>query len=150
MVTPNFTNHLSTDQVDPAQVVALVQTRLVRLESLTRRQRDVLQLLSVGATNTQISNRLDIARPTVETHVKDLKHKLGVSSRSLLAVIGYLDIVSATLEDLALDLPADGPREFATPRSSPRHMPRADGHHQTWKRAMSNPSPDLGLESFHG
>jgi DNA-binding CsgD family transcriptional regulator len=83
-----------------------VQSGLRRITKLTDRQREVLRLVSSGATNQQISRRLGIAGPTVENHIKDLKFRLDVDSRSLLAVIGYFELVASFFEEaLASDLP---------------------------------------------
>jgi hypothetical protein len=54
-------------------------------------------LVSAGATNSQICSRLGIAGPTVENHIKDLKYRLRVDSRSLLAVVGYFELASNVL-----------------------------------------------------
>ena len=46
--------------------------------SLTEREREVLQLLAEGRTSKEISARLCIAVPTVETHRRQLMSKLGI------------------------------------------------------------------------
>jgi DNA-binding NarL/FixJ family response regulator len=52
-----------------------------RLGRLTPRERQVLDLLTDGVNDEQIAERLYISIRTVETHVRNLVHKLGVSSR---------------------------------------------------------------------
>lgn len=47
---------------------------------LTPREREILQLLAEGRTNTEISKILSITVKTVETHRASLMKKLGVSS----------------------------------------------------------------------
>jgi DNA-binding NarL/FixJ family response regulator len=47
---------------------------------LTPREREILQLLAEGRTNTEISRLLSITVKTVETHRASLMKKLGVSS----------------------------------------------------------------------
>jgi DNA-binding NarL/FixJ family response regulator len=49
---------------------------------LTRREREVLRLLTEGLTNPQIAERLVISLPTVSTHVTSIFNKLQVNSRS--------------------------------------------------------------------
>jgi DNA-binding NarL/FixJ family response regulator len=49
--------------------------------SLTRREREVLQLLSIGASNAEIAHQLNIAVETARTHVKHIFAKLGISVR---------------------------------------------------------------------
>jgi DNA-binding CsgD family transcriptional regulator len=56
--------------------------------ALTRREREVLGLLSKGRTNAEIARALSISRETARTHVKRVYLKLGVSSRGeLLGVV---------------------------------------------------------------
>jgi ATP/maltotriose-dependent transcriptional regulator MalT len=49
---------------------------------LTRREIDVLRLLTRGLTNIQIAEELVISLPTVNTHVGSIYTKLGVTSRT--------------------------------------------------------------------
>ena len=51
------------------------------LESLTPREREVLQLLAAGHSNPEIAARLVIAVTTVKTHVKNIYGKLQVTNR---------------------------------------------------------------------
>lgn len=48
---------------------------------LTRRERDVLDLLARGFSNTEIAEQLDVKPSTVKTHVSRIFSKIGVSSR---------------------------------------------------------------------
>jgi DNA-binding CsgD family transcriptional regulator len=52
---------------------------------LTRRELDVLHLLSTGASNPQIADRLVVGTRTVSTHVEHILAKLDCESRSQLA-----------------------------------------------------------------
>jgi DNA-binding NarL/FixJ family response regulator len=54
---------------------------LVQVSSLTRREREILALLSSGAGNDAISQRLVISPETARTHIQNLLSKLGVHSR---------------------------------------------------------------------
>lgn len=49
-------------------------------ESLTRRERDVLQLAATGSTNKEIGEMLGISYRTVEDHRFNIMHKLGVKN----------------------------------------------------------------------
>ncbi len=51
-------------------------------QGLTRREIDVLRLLTRGLTNIQIAEQLVISLPTVNTHVGSIYTKLGVTSRA--------------------------------------------------------------------
>ena len=49
-------------------------------EPLTSREQTILLLLAQGRSNKQVAADLDISVRTVETHRKNLKRKLGISS----------------------------------------------------------------------
>jgi DNA-binding NarL/FixJ family response regulator len=50
--------------------------------ALTGRQREVLELVAVGCSNEQISNRLEIDVSTVEAHVRHVVDRLKVRDRA--------------------------------------------------------------------
>jgi len=58
--------------------------RGTRLESLTAREREVLQLIGEGRTNREIAAQLCLSVKTVEVHRGRIADKLGVRGRSLL------------------------------------------------------------------
>src|SRR5688572_30255044 len=49
---------------------------------LTKRESDILQLISEGKTYTQISEELFISKETAKTHIKNIYSKLQVNSKS--------------------------------------------------------------------
>jgi len=56
--------------------------------SLSEREKEVLQLLALGATNKFISKDLHVATKTVEKHLARLYFKLGTTSRTQAALWG--------------------------------------------------------------
>lgn len=60
--------------------ISAAPARLV--ESLTRREREVLHLLAAGASNQEIAGELVIELSTVKKHVSNLLLKLGAESRT--------------------------------------------------------------------
>jgi DNA-binding NarL/FixJ family response regulator len=83
--------------VDPS-VVALLVNRARRhdpLDELTPREREVLRLMAEGRSNQAISAQLFLTDRTVESHVRNIFLKLGLSPapddhRRVLAVLSYL------------------------------------------------------------
>jgi two-component system, LuxR family, response regulator FixJ len=51
-----------------------------RLAMLTRREREVMELVAAGLPNKEIGERLNLSKKTVEVHRYHLMRKLGVSS----------------------------------------------------------------------
>jgi DNA-binding NarL/FixJ family response regulator len=57
-----------------------------KLDVLTPRERETLNLVAQGLTNEQVAHVLGISRATVKTHVENIIGKLGVSDRTQAAV----------------------------------------------------------------
>ena len=53
--------------------------------ALSKREREVLSLIALGATDRQIAHELVISRVTVSTHVAHILTKLGVPNRTAAA-----------------------------------------------------------------
>jgi DNA-binding NarL/FixJ family response regulator len=84
--------------LDPEVVQALVRSRQTptALDSLTRREADVLRLVAEGHSNTAIGNALGLSERTVETHMRSIFSKLGLlddgaTHRRVRAVIALLE-----------------------------------------------------------
>ena len=59
------------------------ENRIVNVEALSKRELEVLQLVSAGKTNTEIAEQLFIAKATVKFHVSNIFSKLHVTNRTL-------------------------------------------------------------------
>jgi DNA-binding NarL/FixJ family response regulator len=65
------------------------------LHELTEREREVLGLMAEGRSNQAIRERLFVSPKTVETHIRQIFQKLGLtgsadSHRRVLAVLAFL------------------------------------------------------------
>lgn len=83
--------------VDPEVIAALVGARRDHgpLDDLTEREREILALMAEGRSNVGICERLVLSPRTVESHVRTIFHKLGLTAaeddhRRVLAVLTYL------------------------------------------------------------
>jgi NarL family two-component system response regulator LiaR len=56
-------------------------------DDLTNRERDVLTLLADGLSNSEIAERLVLATATVKFHVRNIRAKLGATSRTQTVVV---------------------------------------------------------------
>jgi len=66
------------------------QSRSEVVSDLTRREYEVLQLMTKGATNREIATTIFLSEETVKSHVKRILHKFGVANRGQ-AVASYLE-----------------------------------------------------------
>ncbi|WP_250009748.1 response regulator transcription factor [Actinoplanes sp. M2I2] len=86
LLAPNITRRLIESFVEarphrPAGATAL--------NALTDREREVLRLIALGLSNTEIAASLFIAEPTTKTHVSRILRKLGLRDRVQAVVFGY-------------------------------------------------------------
>jgi LuxR family transcriptional regulator, regulator of acetate metabolism len=78
---------LESDQPSP---IAPWQSRSEVVSDLTRREYEVLQLMTKGATNREIATTMFLSEETVKSHVKRILQKFGVANRGQ-AVATYLE-----------------------------------------------------------
>jgi DNA-binding CsgD family transcriptional regulator len=85
----------------PRTAASLLRSAESRLDGLmTRREREVIDLMISGATNIRIAEQLVISEGTVKSHVKHILRKLRAGNRAE-AVARYLRILLREQEDRA-------------------------------------------------
>ncbi len=88
LIAPAVTRRLIAEFATARPVRSAVPPeRAAALESLTRREREVLDALGEGLSNAEIAARLEMAEATVKTHVSRLLGKLELRSRLQAAVL---------------------------------------------------------------
>jgi LuxR family maltose regulon positive regulatory protein len=82
-ITPRYVSTLLTAFGEPAETTEAHPPSPADLlvEPLTKREREVLQLLAEGASNREIAQRLILSTGTVKKYVYNICGKLGVQSR---------------------------------------------------------------------
>lgn len=68
---------------------------------LTQREYQVLQMIALGHTNTEVAEQLVISVRTVETHRSNIQRKLGVRSRAELARAAFRGLRGRAAEGMA-------------------------------------------------
>ncbi|MFD1150354.1 response regulator [Saccharothrix hoggarensis] len=63
--------------------------RVVRLDGVTEREREVLTLIARGLSNAEIMRELHLSVGTVKTHIGRLLHKLQARDRAQLVIAAY-------------------------------------------------------------
>jgi two-component system, NarL family, response regulator LiaR len=88
------TAHAGEAMIDPTVAGRLLRTLAQprhrsagQDEGLTRREREVLELIALGHSNKRIALELGVAEKTVKTHVGHVLAKLGVADRTQAALL---------------------------------------------------------------
>ncbi|MCC3773979.1 response regulator transcription factor [Streptomyces sp. UNOB3_S3] len=87
LISPAVTRRLIAEFARPAPVRPEPGDGAAALETLTRREREVLVCLGEGLSNAEVAGRLGMAEATVKTHVSRLLAKLELRSRVQAAVL---------------------------------------------------------------
>jgi DNA-binding NarL/FixJ family response regulator len=84
--TDNLSPRAAVDSMRTAPHRTLTEGPAVSLDALSRRQREVLDLIVQGLTNIEIARSLGLGKGTVKIHVAALFGKLGVRRRAAVAL----------------------------------------------------------------
>ena len=84
-LSPDVSAHVVNSFLHPPAADGTAKTS--RLESLTRRERSILQLIAEGRTNRKAAEFLSLSPKTVEKHRANLMHKLGLRSAVELTLV---------------------------------------------------------------
>ena len=85
-------HHLTCIPVDDVVVCTLgrgAREWPEKWQSLTLREREVLQLLAEGETTSGAATLLGVSESTLRTHVEKMRNKLGVNTRAALVAEGF-------------------------------------------------------------
>jgi DNA-binding NarL/FixJ family response regulator len=86
LLAPTVTRRLIADVTKRRAVPRIKSTAL---QSLTPREREVLELIAKGLSNTEIATALFVAEQTVKTHVGKVLSKLNLRDRAQAVVLAY-------------------------------------------------------------
>jgi DNA-binding NarL/FixJ family response regulator len=86
LLSPSVTRRV-VDRMAPRLPVGATSSE--RLDELTPRERDVLELIARGLSNREIADALVIEESTVKTHVKRILMKLDLRDRVHAVIFGY-------------------------------------------------------------
>lgn len=83
------------------------------MEDLTRRELEVLELLRLGHTNTELARNLHVSTETVKEHLHNLLRKLAIKNRTQAAVLAEREacaLIAATYSEEAAAAIRNQPR----------------------------------------
>ncbi|MGW2847127.1 response regulator [Streptomyces sp. NPDC001108] len=72
-----------------SRLISRVRTPVTGGETLSAREREVLELVAKGTSNREIATELFISEATVKTHLTHVFAKLGAKDRAAAVAIGY-------------------------------------------------------------
>ncbi len=86
LASPSVTRRLIERYIDAPQPVTKPPPQL---EQLTSREREVLELIARGLSNTELAQRLYLSEKTIKTHVGRILMKLGIRDRVQAVIVAY-------------------------------------------------------------
>lgn len=91
MVAPRMTARLVEEFINNTSTsnYALNGIYKSRLESLTPRERDTVEAIATGLSNSEIAEKFFVSETTVKTHVRSILSKLDVRDRVQVVVFAY-------------------------------------------------------------
>lgn len=78
---------IAADPFEPQPIQIAPLAAASWISALTRRETDVLRLLTRGLSNKQIGRELDLAEVTIKLHLRNIFRKIGAATRSEAAVL---------------------------------------------------------------
>ncbi|MFC8096832.1 LuxR C-terminal-related transcriptional regulator [Streptomyces sp. NPDC057301] len=90
VLSPEIVEFMISERLESPLVTPQEQSACERMHRLSRREQQVLQLLSRGMSNRDIARTLFISPETVKDHVRAVRSKLGVSTRVHAARVAWL------------------------------------------------------------
>jgi DNA-binding NarL/FixJ family response regulator len=89
LLAPSATRRLIAEFVDTRQPSPASQRSRRQVDTLTRREFEVLGLMSRGLSNSEIADRLIVGENTIKTHVGHILDKLDARDRVQAVIIAY-------------------------------------------------------------
>lgn len=91
VIAPSTTKRLLSHFVTPKRAAEseAYAAELAALDTLTAREREVLETMAEGLSNAEIAERLFVSATTVKTHVGNVLMKLGARDRVQAVVVAY-------------------------------------------------------------
>jgi len=116
--------------------------------SISQRERDVLRLITEGASNKAIAQKLCVSENTVRAHVRSLMQKLNVNNRTQIAVFGLRRGLGGTEREQFNGLPCKTGRLPANATPAGGLPARAGLDHAFGRPAPNMARPNVQANGF--
>jgi DNA-binding NarL/FixJ family response regulator len=88
VLPPNLTGSLFSQIVDKA-VIESSPSKIIESVKMTKRERQVIDLVADGLTNKEVAQRLHLSTYTVKSHIHNILEKLALHTRVQIANYAY-------------------------------------------------------------